>query len=96
MTLITGLLGDSWQWLIGLLGILVALVVSYFGGKKVGNVQTQAKADVVAANKDAEQVKATAAQRVETNKVVTGVRKNVNDLPDDTVDQQLRERWTKD
>ncbi|WP_058961538.1 hypothetical protein [Type-E symbiont of Plautia stali] len=55
MTLITSLLGGSWHWLAALAGIVAALVVSYFGGRKIGKVQQQAKSEVDSANKAAVQ-----------------------------------------
>ncbi|WP_313374907.1 hypothetical protein [Pantoea sp. CTOTU50773] len=51
MTLITSLLGGSWHWLAALAGIVAALVASYFGGRKIGKVQQQAKSEVDSANK---------------------------------------------
>lgn len=51
MTLITSLLGGSWHWLAALAGIVAALVASYFGGRKIGKVQQQAKSEVESANK---------------------------------------------
>ncbi|NIG19456.1 MULTISPECIES: hypothetical protein [Pantoea] len=55
MTLITSLLGGSWHWLAALAGIVAALVASYFGGRKIGKVQQQAKSEVDFANKAAVQ-----------------------------------------
>ncbi|KJV46565.1 hypothetical protein VH86_19795 [Pantoea sp. BL1] len=55
MTLITSLLGGSWHWLAALTGIVAALVASYFGGRKIGKVQQQAKSEVESANKAAVQ-----------------------------------------
>lgn len=55
MTLITSLLGGSWHWLAALAGIVAALVASYFGGRKIGKVQQQAKSEVDSANKAAVQ-----------------------------------------
>ena len=55
MTLITSLLGGSWHWLAALAGIVAALVASYFGGRKIGKVQQQAKSEVESANKAAVQ-----------------------------------------
>jgi len=95
MELITNLLSGGWGWLAGVGLAIVTVVATYFGGKKVGTVQTQAKADVTAANKDADQVKASAEKRVETNKAVNNVHQNVSSLNGDDVDQRLRDRWTK-
>lgn len=55
MTLITSLLGGSWHWLAALAGIVAALVASYFGGRKIGKVQQQARSEVDSANKAAVQ-----------------------------------------
>ncbi|MDI9277552.1 hypothetical protein QMZ65_10055 [Pantoea sp. EABMAA-21] len=73
MTLITSLLGGSWHWLAALAGIVAALVASYFGGRKIGKVQQQAKSEVDSANKAAVQAVAVNQQqqqlREETKRV---------------------------
>lgn len=76
MTLLTTMLGGSWHWLAALVGVIAALVASYFGGKKIGKVQQQSKAEAESAEKTAAQAVAVnqqqqqlreEAKRVETN-----------------------------
>jgi len=93
----TALIGsDLLHWILAGLGVLVTLVLSYFGGKKVGTVQTQAKADVVVAQKESVQAKEVAQQRVQTTKAVSDVRQDNRSLTDAAVDNQLRDQWTKE
>lgn len=95
MEMVTALLGSSWHWLAAIGVVIAGLFASYFGGKKVGTVQTQAKADVTAAQKDAKRAEDSAAQRVSTTKAVENVRQDVNSMSDGAVDQRLRDKWTK-
>lgn len=93
MTTIMTLLFGGWQWIVGIGVAVVAFAGVYFGGKKIGTTQTQAKADVAAAEKDAAQTKAAAEQQVKTTTEAANVQETVNRLPDDDVDRQLREKW---
>ena len=60
MSFLLSQLAGSWHWLAAIGGVIAALIASYAGGKKIGKVQQQAKADVAHAEK-------TAAQAVEIN-----------------------------
>ena len=55
MTFLTTLLGGSWHWLAALAGVIAALAASYFGGKKIGKVQQQSKAEAKSAEETAAQ-----------------------------------------
>lgn len=96
MTTILALLGSSWHWLAALAAVVAALFASYFGGKKIGNVQTQAKADVEAGKVKAAEVETAADNRVKTTKAVQNVSENVNGMSGNAVDDRLRDKWTKD
>ncbi|STV73919.1 Uncharacterised protein [Klebsiella pneumoniae subsp. rhinoscleromatis] len=49
MTDIISLLSGGWAYIAAGAAVAIALVASWFTGKKVGATQTQAKADVAAA-----------------------------------------------
>ena len=96
MTTILALMGSSWHWLAALTGVILALFASYFGGKKIGKVQTQAKADVEAEKVKAAEAVTAANARVTTTKAAQNVSKSVDDLSGSDVDKRLLDLWTKD
>ncbi|MEZ3499643.1 hypothetical protein [Pantoea sp. KPR_PJ] len=75
MSLFTTLLSGGWQWIAAAGALIAALGASYFGGKKIGKVQQQAKADTESAKKEAAQTAAVAHQqqlhREEATRVAT-------------------------
>ncbi|MDF7631443.1 hypothetical protein PUG46_19515 [Erwiniaceae bacterium L1_55_4] len=90
MTLITSLLAGSWHWIAALAAVVAALLASYFGGKKVGNVQTQAKADVKAAEVKSEQVQAVAKKQSDNTEKANSVKQANAALSDSAQRDKLR------
>lgn len=94
MSLITSALTGGWQWLAAIGAVIVALFMSYFGGKKIGKVQTQAKADVEKADAKAEVVKASSEHE---SKVVGNANEAKNEtanLTDDELRNRMRDQYT--
>lgn len=94
MSVITSALSGGWQWLAALGAVIVALVMSYFGGKKIGKVQTQAKADVEKADAKAETVKVSSEHE---NKVVGNANEAKNETAnrtDDELRNRMRDQYT--
>ncbi len=90
MSTILSLFSGGWSWLAGIAAVVAALVASYFGGKKIGTTQTQAKADVKAAQVETEQVAAVAKQQSENTKKANNVKQTNAALSDS--DQRLKLR----
>ncbi len=90
MTLITSLLAGSWHWIAALAAVVAALLASYFGGKKVGNVQTQAKADVKAAEVKSDQVQAVAKKQSDNTEKANSVKQANAALSDSAQRDKLR------
>lgn len=90
MTLLTSLLGSSWHWLVALAGVIAAMCLSYFGGKKIGTVQTQAKADVKAAQVESNEVAAVAKQQSQNAEKANSVKQTNAALSDDAARDKLR------
>lgn len=90
------LLGSSWHWLALAGGLVLAVLGSYWSGKKTGTVETQAKADVAAADQKAETAEKSASARIDTVKAVQNVKENINSQSDSNVDNSLLDKWTKD
>ncbi|MBK0096378.1 hypothetical protein IBT49_10350 [Erwinia sp. S63] len=90
MTLLTSLLGGSWHWLAALAGIVAALVASYFGGRKIGKVQQQAKSEVESANKAAVQAVAVNQQQQQLREEAKRVEANNLNLDDAAARDKLQ------
>ena len=90
MTVLSGFLSSWWTEILTGIGVLVALAASYFGGKKIGMVQTQAKADVEAAQVKSEQVAAVAKQQAENTEKANSVKQTNAALTDDAARDKLR------
>lgn len=91
MTEILSLFSGGWSWVVGIAVAAMAFVLSYFGGKKVGTVQTQAKADVAAAQKEQQQVQATAKIESENIKVVKSVQQENASVSDTAARSKLQQ-----
>lgn len=91
MTLITSLLGGSWHWLAALAGIAAALVASYFGGRKIGKVQQQAKSEVESANKAAVQAVAVNQQQQQLREEAKRVEASNLNLDDAAARDKLQQ-----
>lgn len=95
MSTLLNLLGGGWQWLAGIAALLVALVASYFGGKKIGTVQTQAKADVDKAEAKTEVIKASAEHESKVINNADTAKSETANLTDDELRQRMHDRWTE-
>lgn len=95
MELITSLFSGGWGWIAGVFALVAGLAASYFGGKKIGAVQTQAKADVKAAEQKVTDVKASSDAQLKVTKEASNVQDTVSRISDNDVDKQLRSKWTR-
>ncbi|MDI9276184.1 hypothetical protein QMZ65_03060 [Pantoea sp. EABMAA-21] len=82
------LIANWWNYILAALAVVAALLTSYFGGKRVGTVQTQAKADVASAEKDKSQVEAVAKKQSEN----TEIAKNVQSINSSISDSAARDK----
>lgn len=80
----------------GLVVAVLAAIAGAFGlGKSLGTSSAQIKADQQRNDERAAAIEAIAQRRVETTKGARHVQQTVNHLPDDDVDRELRERFTR-
>ena len=70
MTEILSLLSGGWGYLVAGVAVVIALVTSWFTGKKVGATQAQAKADVAAAQEVTKQAEAVTQRQADIVKAV--------------------------
>jgi len=90
MTEILSLLSGGWSWIAGVAAVIVALAASYFGGKKIGTTQTQAKADVTAAQKEVQQTQQVADKQAEITQAVKNVQQDNNSVSDSAARERMR------
>ena len=84
------------EMIIGLATALLAIVAGAFGiGHARGTSKAEAKADQQRTEERATATEAVAERRVETTKGARDVQQTVNHLPDDDVDRELRENFTR-
>lgn len=95
MEFITGLLSGGWTWIAGIVAAVVALFGVYLGGKKIGTVQTQAKADVEKAEVKAETVKATSEHESKVINNANEAKTETANLTDDELRQRMRDKYTE-
>ena len=82
-----------------ILGIIIAALAAIAGafglGKSRGTSIAEAKANQQRTEERAVATEAVAERRVETTKGARDVQQTVNHLPDDDVDRELREKFTR-
>ncbi|WP_345754796.1 hypothetical protein [Citrobacter braakii] len=84
------------EMIIGLAVAVLAAIAGAFGqGKSRGTSIAETKADQQRTEERAAATEAIAERRVETTKGARDVQQTVNHLPDDDVDRELRERFTR-
>ncbi|EBW8678358.1 hypothetical protein S882_15945 [Salmonella enterica subsp. enterica serovar Waycross] len=82
--------------IIGVIGAIMVAAASGFGvGHLRGTNKAEAKADQQRTEERAAATEAVAERRVETTKGARDVQQTVNHLPDDDVDRELREKFTR-
>ena len=82
MTTITALLSGWWTEILAGLAVIAALVSAYFGGKKIGTTETQAKADVTAVKVESAQISAVAEKQKENSEAAKNVTQSNAALSD--------------
>lgn len=88
--MIASFIAQFWNYILAGLALIAAGYAAYKGGKKVGTVQTQAKADVAAAEKDKSQVEAVAKKQSENVEIAKNVQSDNSSLSDDDARNKLQ------
>ncbi|EOK1800734.1 hypothetical protein [Escherichia coli] len=82
-----------------IIGVIGAICVAAAGGFGLGHIRgtskAEAKADQQRTEDNAAATVAAAERRVEATKEASNVQQNVNRMPDDDVDSELRANWTR-
>ncbi|EPY7177738.1 hypothetical protein [Klebsiella pneumoniae] len=84
------------EMIIGLATALLAIVAGAFGlGHARGTSKAEAKADQQRTEENAAATVAAAERKAEVSKEASNVQQTVSHMPDDDVDRELRERFTR-
>ncbi|EGQ2141456.1 hypothetical protein C6A41_09665 [Escherichia coli] len=84
------------ETIIGLAALVISAIAGAFGlGRIRGTSKAEAKADQQRTEDKAAATQAVAERRVEATKEASNVQQNVNRMPDDDVDSELRANWTR-
>lgn len=89
--MIATFVAQFWNYILAGLALIAAGIAAYMGGKKVGTVQTQAKADVAAAEKDKSQVEAVAKKQSENVEIAKNVQSDNSSISDDAARSKLQQ-----
>ncbi|MDV1943851.1 hypothetical protein [Enterobacter kobei] len=84
------------ETIIGLAALVMAAIAGAFGiGHSRGTSKAEAKADQQRTEDNAAATVTAAERRVEATKEASNVQQTVNRMPDDDVDRELRDNWTR-
>ncbi|RJT26905.1 hypothetical protein [Buttiauxella izardii] len=84
------------EMILGAIGLAVAAIAGAFGiGHSRGTSKAEAAADKQRTEENAAAVEAVSNRRVEATKGASDVQQAVNHMPDDDVDRELRENFTR-
>lgn len=84
------------EMIIGLAAVLLAIVAGAFGlGHARGTNKAEAKADQQRTEENAAATVAAAERKEEATREASNVQQTVSHMPDDDVDRELREQFTR-
>ncbi|ELC6381959.1 hypothetical protein Q8V88_002615 [Enterobacter hormaechei] len=84
------------ETIIGLAALVISAIAGAFGlGHIRGTSKAEAKANQQRTEDNAAATVAAAERRVDATKEASNVQQNVNRMPDDDVDRELRENFTR-
>lgn len=86
----SSLFAIGWEYIIGAIGIAVAIFMSWSAGKSKGTTETQAKADVKEANAENHAAQAITEKQQETIRAVKDVEQNNQSLSDNAARDSMR------
>lgn len=82
--------------LLAAIGVAILMVIGAFGlGRFRGREEAEEKADQQRTEEKAAAIESVAERRVEATKEASNVQQNVNHMPGDDVDRELRNTWKR-
>lgn len=86
----TDLIATGWQYIFGIVGIIVAVLTAWFTGKSKGTTEAKAKADVESANQTVKQSQAATDKQASIIKVAKDADQTNQSLSDDAARDRMR------
>ena len=86
----TNLIASGWQYILGIIGIIVAVLAAWFTGKSKGTTEAKAKAYVETANQAAKQSQAATDKQSSIIKVAKDADQTNQSLSDDAARDRMR------
>lgn len=86
----TNLIASGWQYILGFIGIIVAVLAAWFSGKSKGTTEAKAKADVEVANQTVKQSQAATDKQASIIKVAKDADQTNQSLSDDAARDRMR------
>lgn len=86
----TNLIASGWQYVFGIIGIIVAVLAAWFSGKSKGTTEAKAKADVETANQTVKQSQAASDKQASIIKVAKDADQTNQSLSDDAARDRMR------
>lgn len=87
----TSLISSGWQFILGIVGVIAALLMAWFSGKSKGATEAKAKSDVDAAKETAKQSQAASDKQAD----IIRVAKDADQTNQSLSDYAARERMRK-
>lgn len=91
MELIASFFSGRTGWAAALIAGALALIASYFGGRKIGKTQEKAKADVAAAKVESQQVAEASEKQQQATKAAKDVSIENQSVSDDAARERLQQ-----
>jgi gas vesicle protein len=86
----TNLIATGWQYIFGIVGIVVAVLAAWISGKSKGTTEAIAKADIESANQTAKQSQAASDKQASIIKVAKDADQTNQSLSDDAARDRMR------
>lgn len=86
----TNLIASGWQYIFGIIGIIVAVLAAWFSGKSKGTTEAKAKAEVESANQSVKQSQAATDKQATIIKVAKDADQTNQSLSDDASRDRMR------
>lgn len=91
MDLIASFFSGATGWAAALIAGALALIASYFSGRKIGKTQEKAKADVAAAKVESQQIAAASEKQQQATKAAKDVSIENQSVSDDAARERLQQ-----
>ncbi|ELC6296663.1 hypothetical protein RJO53_002808 [Enterobacter hormaechei] len=86
----TNLIASGWQYIFGIIGVIVAVLTAWFSGKSKGTTEAKAKSDVESANQAMKQSQAATDKQASIIKVAKDADQTNHSLSDDAARDRMR------